>query len=272
MKHASLFSGIGGFDLAAAWMGWENVFQVEIDPFCNKVLEKHFPNTKRYLDVKTFDASEYWGSIDILTGGFPCQPFSSAGKRKGTNDDRYLWPEMLRIIREVKPAWIVAENVRNILVIEQGMVFERICSDLENAGYEVWPVVLPACSLNAPHRRDRVWFIAYSQEASNSGRASKVSEEDGRSVRNNLSKSGNPDRVHAANSKSVRPQRFDDRSWEAQSGRDSWEQNWPEVATEFCRVDDGVPDRVDRLESLGNAIVPQVAFQIFKSIAHAPHP
>ena len=160
LRHGSLFSGIGGFDLAAEWMGWENVFHCEYDPFCQKVLKHHFPNSKLYNNVKTFDATAYAGRIDILTGGFPCQPFSSAGKRKGKEDERHLWPSMLRIIREVSPKYVVGENVRGLLD-SGGLVFEEVCADLEAAGYEVTPYLLPAAGVGScPHRRDRIWFVA----------------------------------------------------------------------------------------------------------------
>lgn len=161
MTHASLFSGIGGFDLAAEWMGWQNVFNCEIDSFCRKVLAYHFPEAKQYEDVKTTDFTIHRGRIDVLTGGFPCQPFSLAGKRKGSDDNRYLWPEMLRAIREIEPRWVVGENVFGIVNWSDGMVFEQVQSDLENEGYEVQPYIIPACAVDAPHRRDRVWFVAH---------------------------------------------------------------------------------------------------------------
>ena len=161
LTHGSLFSGIGGFDLASEWMGWKNVFHCEYDPFCQKVLKHHFPNSKLYKDVRKFDATNYLGRVDILTGGFPCQPFSNAGLRKGTEDERHLWPSMLRIIREVSPRYVVGENVRGLLNWSGGLVFEEVCADLENEGYEVTPYLLPACGKNAPHRRDRIWFVAY---------------------------------------------------------------------------------------------------------------
>ena len=182
MRHASLFSGIGGFDLAAQWMGWENVFHCEYDPFCQKVLNHHFPNSKLYKDVRTFDATAYAGRIDILTGGFPCQPFSAAGKRLGTEDSRHLWPSMLRIIREVKPRYVVGENVRGLLSWSGGLVFEEVCSDLEAEGYEVTPYLLPACGKNAPHLRFRIWFVAYSNEC-NDRRTSRQDESEGREER-----------------------------------------------------------------------------------------
>lgn len=161
LKHGSLFSGIGGFDLASEWMGWENIFQVEIDEFCQRVLQKNFPKTNKYYDIKKFDGTKYRGTIDIITGGFPCQPFSQAGKRKGSEDERALFPEMLRVIREVRPRWVVAENVGGIISIDNGDYFEEVCSQLQNEGYEVQPVIIPASSINAPHRRDRVWFVAH---------------------------------------------------------------------------------------------------------------
>jgi DNA (cytosine-5)-methyltransferase 1 len=163
MKHGSLFSGIGGFDLAAEWMGWENVFHCEWMEFPRKVLDYHFPNADSHIDICKTDFKKYANTIDILTGGFPCQPFSLAGKRKGTDDERYLWGEMLRAIQEIKPKFVIAENVFGITNIDGGLVFQQVCLDLENEGYEVQPFIIPAAAKNAPHRRDRCWFIAYSK-------------------------------------------------------------------------------------------------------------
>ena len=164
MTHGSLFSGIGGFDIAAQWAGWENVFACEIDPFCQKVLKYHFPKSTLYENIRTTDFTIWRGRIDVLSGGFPCQPFSTAGKRKGTEDDRYLWPEMLRAIREISPRWVVGENVLGIVNWNGGMVFEQVCADLEAEGYEVQPYVLPACGVGAPHQRQRTWFVAHSSD------------------------------------------------------------------------------------------------------------
>lgn len=158
--HASLFSGIGGFDLAAEWVGWTNAFNCEIDSFCRKVLKYHFPDAEQYEDIKKSDFNKWRDRIDVLTGGFPCQPFSLAGKRKGTDDDRYLWPAMLGVIRTVRPRWVVGENVYGIVNWSEGMVFDTVCSDLEAEGYEVQPYIIPACGVGAPHRRDRCWFVA----------------------------------------------------------------------------------------------------------------
>ena len=161
MKHGSLFSGIGGFDLAAEWMGWENVFHCEIDEFPRKILNYYWPNSISYHDIKTTDFSVHRGQIDILTGGFPCQPYSAAGKRLGKEDDRHLWPFMLEAIRSIQPRWVVGENVRGLVNWSDGLVFEEVQVDLEAEGYEVQAFILPAAGIGAPHRRDRVWFVAY---------------------------------------------------------------------------------------------------------------
>jgi DNA (cytosine-5)-methyltransferase 1 len=157
LSHGSLFSGIGGFDLAAQWMGWDNVFQVEKDNWCRKVLAKNFPKTKRYGDIKEFNGEKYRGAVDVISGGFPCQPFSIAGERKGKDDDRYLWDEMLRVIGEVKPTYVVGENVTGII----GLALDKVLSDLEAQGYTTETFIIPACGKNAWHRRDRVWIVAY---------------------------------------------------------------------------------------------------------------
>jgi len=178
MKHGSLFSGIGGFDLASEWMGWENVFHCEWNDFGKKVLKYYWPKAISYDDITKTDFTIHRGSIDILTGGFPCQPYSTAGKRLGKEDERHLWPEMLRAIREIQPRWIVGENVLGLVNWNGGLVFEEVQIDLENEGYEVQPFILPAVSVNAPHRRDRVWFVAYSNGArsSDNGRANNKEE------------------------------------------------------------------------------------------------
>lgn len=192
IKHASLFSGIGAPELAAYWLGWQNVFHCEISEFCKTILNYWYPNSIGYENIKTTDFKKWQGEIDVLTGGFPCQPFSSAGQRLGANDDRYLWPEMLRAIREIQPSFVIGENVAGILTMvqpteavkvgctpslfeegdniyrkEQQFVVETVCTDLEREGYSVQPFVIPACSVGAPHQRDRVWFIAQ-RNASNS--------------------------------------------------------------------------------------------------------
>lgn len=186
LVHGSLFSGFDVPSVAASWMGWKNAFHCEINPFCNDILKYWFPNSEHYEDITKTDFSQWRGRIDILTGGFPCQPFSLAGQRKGADDNRYLWPHMLRAIREIRPAWVIGENVAGILtmvqpgketevgsqtslfgednrkriLLRQEYVVETVCKDLEREGYSVQPLLIPACAVGAPHRRDRVWFVA----------------------------------------------------------------------------------------------------------------
>lgn len=161
MTHASLFSGIGGFDLAAEWVGWENMFHCEWNEFGQKILKHYWPNAESYGDITKTDFTIWRGRIDVLTGGFPCQPYSVAGKRLGKEDERHLWPEMLRAIREIQPRWVVGENVSGIINWNGGLVFEEVQTDLEAQGYEVQAFILPAAGIGAPHRRDRVWFVAF---------------------------------------------------------------------------------------------------------------
>lgn len=190
MTHASLCTGIGACELAATWMGWENLFSCEIDEFCNKVLKHHYPKATHYGNIFEQDFREWRGRVDVLTAGFPCQPFSIAGARNGAEDDRYLWPEVLRVINEVRPTWFVGENVGGIITMvlpgeetkvgsytdvcgenytfyekRQRFVIEQIRIDLASIGYSLQPVVIPACAVGAPHRRDRVWFIANRSDA-----------------------------------------------------------------------------------------------------------
>ena len=164
MRHGSLFSGIGGFDLAAEWMGWQNIFHCEWNDFGKQVLKYYWPESISYHDITKTDFTIHREQIDILTGGFPCQPYSEAGKRLGKEDDRHLWPEMLRAIREIAPTWVVGENVRGLVNWNGGLVFDEVQFDLEAEGYEVQSFLLPAAGVNAPHRRDRVWFVGYKKK------------------------------------------------------------------------------------------------------------
>lgn len=270
LTHASLFSGIGGAELAASWLGWTNMFHCEIQEFQRKVLEYWFPNSISYEDITKTDFSKWRRHIDVLTGGFPCQPFSVAGKRKGAEDNRYLWAEMLRAIRQIQPTWVVGENVNGILSMvqpgketkmgrtndlfdenfiyrkEQKFTIEAICEDLESAGYSVQPFVIPACAVGAPHRRDRVWIVAHAKGA-RSARELFGKQEQIQSDRQNC-----------------RIDKSDFRCFPTQSP--------------ICNRDDGLPFRMADLtisfpkwrsksiEVLGNAWVPQVAFEIFKAI------
>ena len=304
--HIDLFSGIGGFALAvdAVWPDAEHIF-CEIDPFCRALLKKRFKGSVIYGDIREFTANAQrmrklqpkgckfdkrgrpCYEIDLLTGGFPCQPFSQAGRRKGTADDRHLWPEMLRVIREFKPRWVIGENVAGLLSIEQGLVFEQVCLDLEGEGYEVQAFVIPAVAVNAPHRRDRVWIVANSiWEYGQSRDCQKLeTNKTKRSTSTVSAQRGNKDVACAfGDTKSTGLQGGIDGQGEVQYGRTSaisyqrWDKNWIEVATELCRVDDGLPaeldglklfkskHRVNRLKALGNSIVPAVAIEIMKAI------
>ena len=260
MKHGSLFSGIGGFDLASEWMGWTNVFHCEVNEFGKKVLEHYWPNAISFGNVTDINFRPYRGTIDIISGGFPCQPYSSAGKRLGSEDERHLWPEMLRAIREIQPRWIVGENVLGLVNWNGGMVFEEVCADLEAEGYEVQPFILPACAVNAPHVRQRVWFVAYSHGGA-----------DGRTPRKDEGESG-AERLQ---------ERYSIRKFAESNqifGGDCERGGWEEFPTEspICSGDDGLSDRLDNItfpkwrnesiKAYGNAIVPQVAHQIFKAI------
>jgi DNA (cytosine-5)-methyltransferase 1 len=205
MTHGSLFSGIGGFDLAAHWMGWHNTFHCEWNPFGQKVLKHHFPNSISYNDITKTDFSIHEGRIDILTGGFPCQPYSTAGLRKGKADERHLFPEMLRAIKEIKPRWVIGENVRGLVSWNGGMVFNEVCDDLEREGYEVQPFLIPAAGVNAPHQRQRIWFVAYSNNKGRSGEFSEVQKENGEiSQRNNDAESSNASDANATNTQGIR--------------------------------------------------------------------
>jgi DNA (cytosine-5)-methyltransferase 1 len=345
MIHFSLFSGIGGFDLASEWMGWKNYLSCEIADFPNQILEHYWPDAYHHRDVKTLNYEtinnelsarfgKQWRDDDIiLTGGFPCQPYSSAGKRLGKEDERHLWPEMLRIISEIKPKFIVGENVFGLLNWNGGMVFAEVCSDLEHQGYEITPVVIPAAAKNAPHGRDRIWFVAYANgtgekhnggtniaeerkirgdEESNvlgelcgdgiatdtdgstkgSSRKSRGVKIDRRQNNDESFKWRKPTKFDigryellrdATNTNSIGQESRHNKNTPNLSKAHGFKQfgkptNWTKFPTQppICSGNDGLPDKLDgitfskwRAESIkgyGNAIVPQVAFEIFKAI------
>ena len=352
--HLDLFSGIGGFSLASDSV-WDNVEHIfcDNDPFCQAILKKHWPNSKIYGDIRTITNSDLNGlqepgtqqqatrnrqpyentrKIDLLTGGFPCQPFSSAGKRRGTEDDRHLWPEMFRVIRETKPTWTIAENVSGLLTWDNGLVFEQVCADLEGEGYEVQPLVIPAVSLNAPHRRDRVWIIGHSQhdgfdgskdresgnQRSNGDAPWKNQDEqfEGSDVSRGIAAypAGIGDEGGRSEERGIQEREFQQEERQGdtlrskaegspvndpnatgegrEGGRDNaqgqhgqpdsvggyqripWSEDWTTVAAEFCTLYDGLPNGLSRpkgwrnaaLKGAGNAIVPQIAIEIMKSI------
>lgn len=334
LSHGSLFSGIGGFDLAAQWMNWDNIFHCEWNDFGKRILKYYWPNAISYDDITKTDFTIHRGRIDVLTGGFPCQPYSVAGKRKGKDDERHLWPEMLRAIREIQPRYVVGENVRGLINWNGGMVFDEVQADLENEGYQILPFLLPAGGVNAPHRRDRIWFVAFKNSNEN-GWGSDEWEKEPSFRKQRDTCAGNNERISTDNDK-VRNvanscnkrcnNRSDNRQerhvqndfWIAEenkskwngwkcrareigpvpadtySGRQSSEEhrkkesgqfakksfpgNWENFPTQspVCNGNDGIPAELDsitfpkwRNESIkagGNAIVPQVALQIFKAI------
>lgn len=288
MNHASLFSGIGGFDLAAEWMGWTNVFNCEWEEFPRQVLKHHFPNAAQYGDIKELDATAYAGRVDILTGGFPCQPYSLAGKRKGKEDERHLWPQMLRVIRECAPRYVVGENVRGLVGWNGGLVFEEVCSDLEACGYAVQPFLLPACGVGAPHRRDRVWFVAYSERirlehGTKQGSPRKGSRKVGPFLAADIETNGSVQYATDPDDAGLQGCKITGGTPQGKKERDeqpprcvlpTWE-NFPTFPP-VCGGNDGLSKKLDgitfskwRRESIkayGNAIVPQVALQIFKAI------
>jgi len=308
MRHGSLFSGIGGFDLAAEWMGWENVFSCEIEEFPRKVLQHHFPNTIHYEDIKRTDFSVHRGDIDILSGGFPCQPYSIAGKRLGKNDDRHLWPEMYRAICEIAPRYVVGENVRGLVSWDGGLVLDEMYADLEAQGYEVGTFVLPAAGINAPHKRERTWIIA--KNTMLSGLLQRESVEEGAEVRQQRDAgsrsshgvhreegidASNTERIgHGGSAKETRDDSQEFSRRVVQGQRYNWNEvrsetqrcgsvasqykEWLDFPTQspVCGGDDGFPRGMDnltvsrwRIESIkayGNAIVPQLAYRIFKAI------
>jgi DNA (cytosine-5)-methyltransferase 1 len=292
MKHGSLFSGIGGFDLAAEWMGWENVFHCEWMEFPRKVLDYYFPNADSHIDICKTDFKKYEGTIDIITGGFPCQPFSTAGKRKGTDDERYLWGEMLRAIQEIKPTYVIAENVFGITNIDGGLVFEQVCLDLENEGYEVQPFIIPASAQNAPHRRHRCWFIGINNTTNTKckGLQSRTKSREIQSQKGIMEKQGYKSSIESTTSTNkwnvtdTDLSRFKTKGEQSkpttQNKRIEYSSSrWEQFPTQspICSGDDGLPTKLDgisfskwRAESIkgyGNAIVPQVAYELFKIIS-----
>ena len=267
MTHLSLFSGIGGLDLAAEWAGFTTVGQCEFADYPTKVLEKHWPDVPRWRDIRTLTKESFYErtgqrTVDVISGGFPCQPFSVAGKQKGKNDDRYLWPEMLRVIRELRPHCVVGENVPGIIKIAAGQVVK----DLERAGYHVVVFNFEAAAVGAWHRRSRVFFVGIADVADTARErgqgciefcAAKPAERSGQMQSD--AESGTEAVYDAMCSGCAGDARWG-KSQELADGR-CWAAE-PDVG----RVAHGIPNRVDRLKCLGNAVVPQQAYPIFKAL------
>jgi len=252
--HIDLFSGIGGFALAANAAGFRTSVFCEQDDYCTKVLKRHWPNVPIIPDVKEFDGGR-WKGADLLTGGFPCQPFSQAGQQRGEQDDRALWKEMFRVIKEARPRFVLAENVAGLI----NMALDDVLSQLEGEGYSCGTVVLPACAVNAPHRRDRVWIMAHAASAEFHNKGQREKQRDGTI--------GSGEDVAHANSERGRGGECE-REYATDAGEPSGSpelRNW-DAESLVGRVAHGIPHRTHRLKALGNAIVPQVAYEILKLI------
>jgi len=261
IRHIGLFEGIGGFSLAANWMGWKTVAWCEWNEFGQEILKYYFPEAEGFGDITKTDFTKYANTIDILTGGFPCQPYSVAGLRKGKEDIRHLWPEMLRAIREIKPRYVIGENVSGLVNWNKGMVFHEVQTDLEAEGYEVWPYILPACAVNAEHQRERVWFIAHA-----------LQKPWGLTIqsKNNGNHSG------GGQIKKIGSENWEE--FELASNSISTLTEWANrpATPEFY---DGISSRLDinsffkwSNNAYGNAIQPQVAYQIFIALSSLINP
>lgn len=243
--HLDLFSGIGGFALAAQWAGFETVGFSEVDLFCIKVLKKNFPDVLNYGDIKQLKSPP---SVDLITGGFPCQPFSTAGNKKGVDDDRYLWGELRRVIYIAQPDWVIIENVCGLIPV----AFDNIIADLASKNYSSSPFILPACAANAPHRRDRLWIIAYHDRVRSNERFRNWQT---RSIQENLQRNMAEIQQEWTQRKPI--------TWSSYTARD-----WLNYNTAASRGHDGIPTKLDRarIKAIGNAIVPQVIYPVLKYI------
>lgn len=307
MTHLSLFSGIGGLDLAAETAGFQTVGQCEFADYQTRVLEKHWPDVPRWRDIRTLTQEDFHArtglrTVDIISGGFPCQPFSVDGKQKSKEDDRYLWPEMLRVVRELAPRWVVGENVPGILRLAAADVVQ----DLEREGYHVVVFDFEAAAVGAPHRRERVAFVANraaALENANRERCEKFhpsavaaqagctdrpayanalpDTDNGRGALRRGASQPNleSERTGWGNHAGGMPQHGSGEWWPTQSGlgggndglpgwMDSVRNGWVSGAWEsdIPRISEGAKERVNRLKCLGNAVVPQQFYPIFKAI------
>ena len=298
LTHLSLFSGIGGLDLAAEMAGFRTVGQCEWADYPTKVLEKHWPDVPRWRDIRALTGESFYEktgkrTVDVISGGFPCQPFSVAGKRRGKEDDRYLWPEMLRVISELRPAWVVGENVAGIV----NMALDQVYADMENEGYAVQALIIPACAVDAPHRRDRVCIVVWKRSACNLFYSNSESAEYKNIGKSEKGKQEQPrvgglyTDVSDSKSTELQGRRETTREWRAKSGCSSrrsaqpglggvadgispWLERgmstpgcWAPEPEQVPRVTRKKKNRADRLKCLGNAVVPQQFYPVFQAIA-----
>lgn len=274
MKALSLFSGIGGLDLAAHWAGIETVAFCEREPFPQKVLRKHWPHIPIYDDVCELtkerleaDGIDY-GAIGIIHGGYPCQPFSVAGDRKGADDDRHLWPEVFRLIQTIKPRWFVGENVAGHVTLGLDIVL----ADLESIGYEWETFVLPALSVGAPHRRDRVFIVANSY-------GKRWEKHYTSSIRKELGQRAWRDFETILSNANCKPGLQANQTVSSiRTGRQSWDDvgwsgggyvsgtYWDVFKPPVFGVADGLPYHMDRVTALGNAVVPEQIYPILTAL------
>jgi DNA (cytosine-5)-methyltransferase 1 len=279
LKTLDLFSGIGGFSLGLESTGFfETIGFVEKDKFCQKVLKKHWSNINIEEDIRNVKGEKY--QADVVTGGFPCQPFSVAGKRKSTADDRYLWDEMLRVIRETKPRWVIGENVEGIVNINEGMVLRQVLNDLENEGFKSQCIIIPASGIGAWHQRKRIWILAYSNNNGSYRSQGNATKQSSNEQKDRLSFRDDKD-VPNTNVQGLERHRNEYELREAKqeknfiwSSNDGTKKSWWQIESELCGVPNGVSyeldkDRSNRIKSLGNSIVPQIARQIGLSIMEA---
>jgi len=304
VRVLDLFSGIGGFSLGLERAGMETVAFCEIEDYPRRVLAKHWPDVPIHKDIRELDGEQYRGTVDLICGGYPCQPFSTAGKRAGQEDDRHLWPEYLRLIREIRPRWIIGENVAGHI----SMGLDDVLADMEGEGYAWEAFVIPACAVDAKHRRDRVWIVARDTDCRNVGterdiqkrqriESSRVCEDvaDTKSSRQQPSRRGGngtlqrkngsqdiDDRcatmANTASGRQPGPGQSFNTGNQAAAGKGqtvdvinvSEREIWP-TEPAVGRVANGIPSRVDRLKGLGNAVVPQIPEIIGRAIMEIEH-
>jgi DNA (cytosine-5)-methyltransferase 1 len=252
LSHLSLFSGIGGIDLSAEWAGFETVGQCEWADYPTKILEKHWPDVPRWRDIRTLNGENFYErtglqTVDIISGGFPCQPFSVAGKQGNKEDDRYLWPEMLRVISILRPKWVIGENVAGLLSIDEGRTFATIIKGLESANYKVMPIVSTASNYGASFEGKRVFIIATSESCGHRRSASE--------------------KLCLLERKLVEGKQERDSLWGKNERCIIYSIRHQEARPDCLRSNYGFPDWLDRIKCLGNAVVPQQVYPILKSIA-----